>query len=171
MKHIAGAARRCILGQPNEDARWNLGRRRAGCFRARRGHELGSTVQRQDLSNWDRWLGVKGGGYSDSKNKAPLGLNNEPSACSPWPKGWPPVFGRCSGRSRRRRSSAIPTFAWNTNGAKKWPPREQPKHYRDTGILYWCIGKHGAGSGAWMRSVECNIMERGVGQWWAVAET
>ena len=56
-------------------------------------------------------------------------------------------------------------------GEKKWPPREQPKHYRDTGILYWCIGEHGAGSGAWMRSVECNIMERGVGQWWPVAGT
>src|SRR5688572_25594441 len=33
----------------------------------------------RDLSNWDRWLGVKGGGYSDSKSKAaPLGLNNDP---------------------------------------------------------------------------------------------
>ena len=60
----------------------------------------------------------------------------------------------------------------NTNGARENGRRAaKPKHYRDTGILYWCVGEHGAGSGAWMRSVECNIMERGVGQWWPVAGT
>jgi hypothetical protein len=56
-------------------------------------------------------------------------------------------------------------------GAKKWPPRAEPRHYRDAGLLYWCIGPDGAGSGAWQRSVECNIMEKGVGQWWSVAGT
>ncbi len=55
--------------------------------------------------------------------------------------------------------------------SEKWPPRAQPKHYRDAGLLYWCIGPNGAGSQAWMRSIECNIMEKGVGQWWSVAGT
>ncbi len=54
-------------------------------------------------------------------------------------------------------------------GDKKWPPRAEPRHYRDSGLLYWCVGTNGAGSGAWMRSVELNIMEKGVGQWWSVA--
>ncbi len=57
-------------------------------------------------------------------------------------------------------------FKW---GEKRWPPRE--KVGRDSGILYNCIGPDGAGSGAWMRSVECNIMEKGCGQWWSVAGT
>lgn len=60
------------------------------------------------------------------------------------------------------------SYKW---GKKKWPPRAEDKHYRDAGLLYWCIGTNGAGSGAWMRSVELNIMEKGVGQWWSVAGT
>lgn len=55
-------------------------------------------------------------------------------------------------------------FKW---GPRKWPPRANVG--RDSGILYSCVGEHGAGSGAWMRSVECNIMERATGQWWSVA--
>lgn len=55
-------------------------------------------------------------------------------------------------------------FKW---GPRKWPPRANVG--RDSGILYSCVGPHGAGSGAWMRSVECNIMERATGQWWSVA--
>jgi hypothetical protein len=56
-------------------------------------------------------------------------------------------------------------------GRLKWPPRHEPRHYRDSGVLYWCVGPHGVGSYAWMQSVECNIMEKGVGQWWGVDGT
>ena len=53
-------------------------------------------------------------------------------------------------------------FKW---GEKRWPPRAQVA--RDSGILYCCIGKPNPATG-WMTSVENNIMEKGVGQWWSV---
>jgi hypothetical protein len=56
-------------------------------------------------------------------------------------------------------------FTW---GTKRWPPRA--KVGRDTGILYCCIGQPNPRTG-WMRSIENNIMEKGVGQWWSVNGT
>lgn len=53
-------------------------------------------------------------------------------------------------------------FRW---GEKRWPPRL--KVGRDSGILYNCIGTPNPRTG-WMTSVENNIMEKGVGQWWSV---
>lgn len=53
-------------------------------------------------------------------------------------------------------------FKW---GEKRWEPRLNVA--RDTGILYCAVGKPNPGTG-WMTSVENNIMERGVGQWWSV---
>jgi hypothetical protein len=49
-------------------------------------------------------------------------------------------------------------FRW---GKKKWPPRL--KDPRDNGILYHCVGAHGAYGQAWMRSVELQIQENDVG--------
>jgi hypothetical protein len=53
-------------------------------------------------------------------------------------------------------------FKW---GDKRWPARANVA--RDSGILYCSIGKPNPGTG-WMTSVENNIMEKGVGQWWSV---
>lgn len=53
-------------------------------------------------------------------------------------------------------------FKW---GEKRWPARANVA--RDTGILYCCTGKPNPRTG-WMTSVENNIMEKGVGQWWSV---
>jgi hypothetical protein len=52
-------------------------------------------------------------------------------------------------------------------GQKKWPPRENT--VRDSGLLYHCIGPHGAGSGFWMKSFECQIQENDNGDFWSVA--
>ena len=98
----------------------------------------------KDFSNWDKYLGPKFGG------KEPLGLNNDPlGVFTVVEKDGAPRFGfpdRSLARSPPRRNSATATFGVEYKwGEKKWPPREQPKHYRDTGILYWCIGEHGRG--------------------------
>jgi hypothetical protein len=124
----------------------------------------------KDLANWEKWLGTPPG------DQGPLGLNNDPvEVFSVVEKDGAPairvsgqVFGAITTRDEFENCHIRVEYKW---GEKKWPPREQSKHYRDTGILYWCVGEHGAGSSAWMRSVECNIMERGVGQWWPVAGT
>lgn len=48
-------------------------------------------------------------------------------------------------------------------GEKKWPPREQAK--RDSGILYFAVGEHGAQSKHWMRSHEFQIQEGDLGDY------
>lgn len=109
-------------------------------------------------------------------SKEPLGLNNDPRGVFSITNvdGQPAIhvsgelYGGVSTKAEFTNAHIRVQYKW---GEKKWPPRAQPKHYRDAGLLYWCIGPHGAGSHAWMRSLECNIMEKGVGQWWSVAGT
>lgn len=48
-------------------------------------------------------------------------------------------------------------------GDKKWPPREDAK--RDSGILYFAVGEHGAQSSHWMRSHEFQIQEGDFGDY------
>lgn len=55
-------------------------------------------------------------------------------------------------------------FRW---GERTWGGRKGlPK---DSGIFYYCVGPHGAGSGAWMKSVQANVMEEDYGSFWGVA--
>ncbi|HMJ66596.1 MAG TPA: DUF1080 domain-containing protein, partial [Candidatus Binatia bacterium] len=124
----------------------------------------------KDFSGWDKYLAPRMG------TKEPLGLNNDPLGVftvvekdgAPAIRVSGEVFGAITTKEEFGDVHIRVEYKW---GEKKWPPREKPKHYRDSGILYWCVGEHGAGSRAWMRSVECNIMEKGVGQWWGVAGT
>ncbi|RYZ84208.1 MAG: DUF1080 domain-containing protein, partial [Moraxellaceae bacterium] len=48
-------------------------------------------------------------------------------------------------------------------GEKKWPPREQA--LRDSGVLYYAVGEHGAQSGHWMRSHEFQVQEGDCGDY------
>lgn len=130
----------------------------------------------KSLEGWDTWLGPKPGGYHDpakSKEK-PIGFNRDPDGVftvvnkdgAPAIRVSGEVFGAITTHREFANVHIRIEYKW---GTKKWPPRHEPKHYRDSGVLYWCVGEQGAGSYAWMRSVECNIMEKGVGQWWSVA--
>jgi hypothetical protein len=132
---------------------------------------------RKDLAGWDTWLGPERSGYVEPGAKdPPLGLNKDPHGVftvvekdgAPAIRVSGQIFGAITSRDEFGDVHIRVEYKW---GEKKWPPRQEPKHYRDSGILYWCVGPHGAGSSAWMRSVECNIMEKGVGQWWGVAGT
>lgn len=130
------------------------------------------------LDGWDTWLGPRSSGYLDPKTtqEPPLGLNNDPvgvftvdsQSGEPAIHVSGQVFGAITSRESFGNVHIRVSYKW---GGKKWPPRDEARHYRDTGILYWAIGAQGAGSYAWMRSVECNIMEKGVGQWWSVDGT
>jgi hypothetical protein len=128
------------------------------------------------LFNGRDWEGLDRYLAAPQRSNEPFGLNNDPRGVFKIEQ----VDGRGAIHVSGELYGAITTRAEFTNvhirvaykwGEKKWPPRAEPKHYRDAGLLYWCIGPNGAGSGAWMRSSECNIMEKGVGQWWSVAGT
>ena len=55
-------------------------------------------------------------------------------------------------------------FKW---GTLKWGQKKNKK--RDSGLLYFCVGPHGADYGAWMRSQEFQIEEGNCGDYWGVA--
>ena len=57
-------------------------------------------------------------------------------------------------------------FRW---GEKRWPPRENGP--RDSGLLYHCVGEHGAFANVWMRSVEYQIQENDVGDFYPLCDT
>src|SRR5688572_21939329 len=52
-------------------------------------------------------------------------------------------------------------------GTKTWPPREQKT--KDTGILVHSFGPDGAHGGAWMRSVEAQVIQGGCGDFVVVS--
>lgn len=54
-------------------------------------------------------------------------------------------------------------------GETKWAPRKNEK--RDSGLLYHCVGRHGAFWQVWMRSLECQIQEGDFGDFIALAGT
>src|SRR5688572_24784385 len=133
-------------------------------------HEWKQLFNGKDFTGWDKYLGPRHG------SKEPLGLNNDPSGVftvvekdgQKVIRVSGEIFGAITSNEEFGNVHIRVEYKW---GEKKWPPRGEPKHHRDSGILYSCVGEHGAGSRAWMRSVECNIMEKGVGQWWGVAGT
>lgn len=124
----------------------------------------------RDFTGLDRYLA------QDPATKKMLGLNHDPHGVFTIVQtdGQPAlhisgeVYGAVTTHASFTNVHIRVQYKW---GPRKWPPRAEARHYRDSGILYWATGPHGAGSDAWMRSVECNIMEKGVGQWWSVAGT
>ena len=55
-------------------------------------------------------------------------------------------------------------FKW---GTLRWGQKKTKK--RDSGLLYFAVGDHGADYGAWMRSQEFQIEEGNCGDYWGVA--
>ena len=123
----------------------------------------------KDLSDWEKWVVPSG------RDKPMYGVNQDPVGVFTvgTVDGKPAIhvsgelYGGISTLSEWTNFHARVEFKW---GERKFAPRNGPRHYRDSGLLYWCIGPHGASSGRnpWLRSVECNIMEKSTGQWWSV---
>jgi hypothetical protein len=122
----------------------------------------------RDLSGWDTWLGIPYG----SADRAALGLNADPRAVFSVVQvdGAPAIrisgetFGALTGREEYGDFHLRVAFKW---GEKKWPPRENAR--RDSGILYYAVGPLGATNNkAWMRSLECQVQEHDVGDFWGV---
>jgi hypothetical protein len=120
----------------------------------------------KDLDGWDTWLGSPG------KGEKPVGLNTDPKKVytvvqfegQPAIRISGEIFGALTSKEEFENYHIKLEFKW---GEKKWPPRE--KAPRDSGLLYHCVGPHGAGGGNWMRSQECQIQEKDCGDYWSVA--
>ncbi len=136
---------------------------------------------RKDLTGWDTWLGKPNKAIdvpgleknAQGEYVGPVGLNTDPKGVfsvvhvdgEPAIRISGEVFGALTTKDEFENFHLRFNFKW---GDKKWPPREQRP--RDSGCLYHCNGPHGAGSGHWMQSLECQIQEGDCGDFWSVAK-
>jgi hypothetical protein len=117
----------------------------------------------RDLDGWDKFLATREGSEPLVANVDPQGvfsvtnLNGENVIHVTGE-----VYGAITTREQFTNFHFRVQFKW---GLQRWPGRANVG--RDTGILYCAIGQPNPRTG-WMTSVENNIMEKGVGQWWSV---
>ena len=124
------------------------------------------------LTGWDTYLGKPDKSIPDLDPGKPLGLNNDPLKVytvveadgKPAIRISGQVFGAITSRDEFENYHLKFEVKW---GEKRWPPRE--KAIRDSGVLYHCVGPHGAGSGFWMKSFESQIQENDFGDFYGVA--
>ena len=126
----------------------------------------------KDLTGWDTYLGPKYDTVLNKTDTIPLGLNNDPASVFTVMKlGNENVirisgenFGGISTKQEFENYHLQLQFKW---GELKWPPRKKEK--KDSGLMYFAVGHHGADGGNWMRSHEFQIEEGDCGDYWACA--
>ena len=132
------------------------------------------------LSQWEKWLGVPHRSYevpgyvrgATPKEDPVLGLNRDPLDVftvkvvdgEPVLNITGQVFGGLTTLKSFENFHLRTQHRW---GTRKWEPRLNA--VRDNGILFHCIGEHGAGGKNWMRSQECQVQEVDIGDWWPIA--
>lgn len=126
----------------------------------------------KDLTGWDTYIAPD---YDDSGKPitgVPIGLNNDPRHVFTIVNNDGENVIRISGENW----GAISTkqeyenyhlqlqFKW---GALSWGLKKGKK--KDSGLLYYSVGKYGADYGSWMRSQEFQVEEGNCGDYWGVA--
>ncbi|WP_411844885.1 DUF1080 domain-containing protein [Roseibacillus persicicus] len=137
-----------------------------------------------DLSLWDIYMGVphkstKVEGYThkegtDHMSGVAIGLGKDPLGVFKVVEedGQPvlhisgEIYAGLSTKEEFENYHLSMEFKW---GDKKWPPRENTK--RDSGILFHCVGEHGAFWKVWMRSLEFQVQENDCGDFIPLAGT
>ncbi len=126
----------------------------------------------KDLTGWETYLGPGLDSTGKMITNNPVGLNNDPKHVFTIIKENGEKIIRISGEGW----GAISTikeyenyhfqlkFKW---GDLSWGQKKNKK--KDSGLLYHCVGPHGADYGAWMRSQEFQIEEGNCGEYWGVA--
>src|SRR5437667_2449910 len=117
----------------------------------------------RDLAGWDKHISVPEGSGEIIPNHDPKGVftvTNLNGQTVIHVSG--EIYGALTSHDEFENFHVRLEFKW---GEKRWPPRATVG--RDSGILYCAVGKPNPGTG-WMTSIENNIVERGIGQWWSV---
>ncbi len=126
----------------------------------------------KNFNGWDTYLGPPLDESGEMISQIPVGLNRDPKKVfSVIEQGGEKVI-RISGEqwggiSTKREFENFHLrllFKW---GKLKWGQKKSSK--RDSGLLYFAVGKNGADYGAWMRSQEFQIEEGNSGDYWGVA--
>lgn len=132
----------------------------------------------QDLSHWDKFIGVPhysvnlpGYPKGDGMNGTPVGLNNDPLQVFKIEEenGQPvlhisgQIYGGLSTKQEYSNYHFKTEFKW---GTQKYEPRLNDK--RDSGILYHAKGNHGAFWNAWMLAQEMQVQETDMGDYYGL---
>ena len=128
-----------------------------------RAGEWKSLFNGKDLSNWDKFLATPQG-------SAPLVANHDPSGVFTVTNldGEAVIhvsgehYGGLTTQEEFENFHFRVDFRW---GLRRWGDRAHVG--RDSGVLYCGIGQPNPRTG-WLTSIENNVMEKGVGQWWSV---
>lgn len=126
----------------------------------------------KDLTGWDTYIGPPLDDSGKKISNIPVGLNNDPNHVFTIINNAGENVIRISGenwggistKSEYSNFHLQLMFKW---GTLKWGQKKNKK--RDSGLLYFCVGPHGADYGAWMRSQEFQIEEGNCGDYWGVA--
>jgi hypothetical protein len=126
----------------------------------------------KDLSGWDTYLGSPLDDAGKKLSDIPIGLNKDPKHIFTIVKENEEKVIRISGESWGGISTKKEyenfhlqlKFKW---GSLTWGQKKGKK--KDSGLLYFAVGEHGADYGAWMRSQEFQIEEGNCGDYWGVA--
>ncbi len=135
----------------------------------------------RNLSKWDVFMGVPHHtvkGLNDSVPKGdgmkgkPLGLHNDPLKVfyAEDVRGETilrvsgEIYGALTSKTVYENYHLKFKFKW---GEMVWEPRL--KSQRDNGLLYHCIGEHGAFWNVWMQSQEFQIQEKDMGDYYGLA--
>ncbi len=126
----------------------------------------------KDLNGWDTWIGPPLDDVGKKLSETPVGLNNDPNQVFTIVKDNGENVIRISGEKWGGISTKEEyenfhlqlMFKW---GSLSWGQRKNKK--KDSGLLYFAVGQHGADYGAWMRSQEFQIQEGDCGDYWGVA--
>jgi hypothetical protein len=126
----------------------------------------------KDLAGWDTYIGPPLDDAGKMINNTPVGLNIDPENVFSVVDHNNEKIIRISGKSWGGISTKNEfenfhfqlKFKW---GLLKWGQKKDKK--RDSGLLYFAVGRHGADYGAWMRSQEFQIEEGNSGDYWGVA--
>lgn len=134
-------------------------------------------------AHWDVFVGVPHATVtgldnvnpeSDGKKGVALGLNNDPKNVFDIKQMGSETVLHISGEIYGALTSKLAyenyhlklEFKW---GDKKWEPRL--KRERDSGLLYHCVGEHGAFWNVWMQSQEFQVQQGDMGDYYALAKT
>jgi hypothetical protein len=136
----------------------------------------------EKLSQWEVYLGVPDpsveipneGQNAGRAAGTPLGLNNDPKHVFSTRQEdgetllhiSGEIFGGLTTLKSFSNYHLRAQFRW---GSVKWPPRLNAP--RDNGILYHCIGEHGAFWKVWKRSLEYQVQENDIGDFFPIAGT
>lgn len=125
-----------------------------------------------DLSGWETYLGPTFDTVQNRFDSLSIpGLNNDPNKVFRVVQedGAPAIrisgdgYGGISTLQEFENFHLRVEFKW---GVLKWHPRKDEK--RDSGILYYAVGPHGAGYGNWMRAQEFQVQESDCGDYWSI---